>query len=94
MSNPLNIILEMLFLLIKSLVEALFMIISKTAEFFIAIAGFSALSVENAIIGALIGGVVLFLIAKYVFGISKELLIVIAIYFILIAIIILYRTIS
>jgi hypothetical protein len=87
------ILLDMLFFLIKSLIEAILFISFKTVEFFASIAGTATLSLESALIGSLTAGLVLFLVVKYLFGISKELLIIMVIYFVLLFILIIYRSI-
>jgi hypothetical protein len=93
MKNPLMILLEMLLFLIKSLIEAILFISLKTVEFFASIAGSASLSLENAFIGSITSGLVLFLVLKYLLGISKELLIIIIVYFALILALIIYRSI-
>ena len=87
------ILLDMLFFLIKSLIEAILFISFKTVEFFASIAGTATLSLESALIGSLTAGLVLFLVVKYLFGISKELLIIMIIYFVLLFILIIYKSI-
>ena len=87
------ILLDMLFFLIKSLIEAILFISFKTVEFFASIAGTASLRLESALIGSLTAGLVLFLVVKYLFGISKELLIIMIIYFVLLFILIIYKSI-
>jgi len=87
------ILLDMLFFLIKSLIEAILFISFKTVEFFASIAGTASLSLESALIGSLTAGLVLFLVVKYLFGISKELIIIMIIYFVLLFILIIYKSI-
>jgi len=87
------ILLEMLFFLIKSLIEAILFISLKTVEFFASIAGTASLSLENALIGSLTAGLVVFLVSKHLLGLSKELLIIMVIYFALILALIIYRSI-
>ncbi|MEM5799903.1 MAG: hypothetical protein QXZ43_04545 [Candidatus Aenigmatarchaeota archaeon] len=94
MANPLFIILEMLYFLIKSLIDAILFISLKTIEFFASIAGNATLSIENMIIGVFVSGLVLFLVVKYLFGVSKELLIIMIIYFVLLLIAIIYRSVT
>ncbi|MFH8080741.1 MAG: hypothetical protein QXO84_02570 [Candidatus Aenigmatarchaeota archaeon] len=92
--NPFKVILELLYFLTKSIIEALFFIFSKALDFFVALAGFSSISMQNAVIGTLVGALVLFLIVKYVFGLSKELIIILLLYFAIALILIVYRLIS
>jgi hypothetical protein len=83
----------MLLFLIKSLIEAILFISFKTIEFFASIAGSASLSLESALIGSITAGLVLFLVLKYLLGISKELLIIMIVYFVLILALIIYRSI-
>ncbi|MBU5688193.1 MAG: hypothetical protein QW350_01420 [Candidatus Aenigmatarchaeota archaeon] len=94
MTNPLMIIFEILYFLIKSLIEAIFFLSFKTIEFLESVAGIESSNILTLIIGSIIVGFVIFIVIKYLFGISKELLIIMIIYFLLIIILIIYKSIS
>ncbi|MEM5807132.1 MAG: hypothetical protein QW474_01975 [Candidatus Aenigmatarchaeota archaeon] len=88
------IIFEILYFLIKSLIEAIFFLSFKTIEFLESVAGIESSNILTLIIGSIIVGFVIFIVIKYLFGISKELLIIMIIYFLLIIILIIYKSIS
>ncbi|MBU5688623.1 MAG: hypothetical protein KQA41_00130 [Candidatus Aenigmarchaeota archaeon] len=94
MTNPLMIIFEILYFLIKSLIEAIFFLSFKTIEFLESVVVIGSSNILTLIIGSIIVGFVIFIVIKYLFGISKELLIIMIIYFLLIIILIIYKSIS
>lgn len=91
MVNPLTTILDMLLFLIKSIIESIIFVASKTIEFFLLISDAATASTESFIASIIIGSIVLFLVAKYIFGASKELILIMLIFLILLIAFLTYR---
>ncbi|MEM0473645.1 MAG: hypothetical protein QXF88_02925 [Candidatus Aenigmatarchaeota archaeon] len=84
-------ILEVISFLITSIGEAIIFIIKKFFEFSFEIASFSSANPINMIIGSFILGLILFITGKYVFGLTKDYLILLIVYAIFVIFYIVYR---
>ncbi|MFH1473262.1 MAG: hypothetical protein ABIE55_00015 [Candidatus Aenigmatarchaeota archaeon] len=79
--SPLLILLEMLGGLIENFVSSFQLVFSKMVELFITLDKISGLGIPGFIIAILTGSVVGFLVIKFVFGTSKELIYISLFYF-------------
>ncbi len=81
--SPFIILLEMLEGLIANFVSSFQLIFLKMLELFISLSVMSGLGALGFVIAAVIGSVVGFLVIKFVFGSSKELMYISLFYFVL-----------
>ena len=87
--SPLQIILELFILIIQSIVNTLKLIFEKLVELFMSLAFIAETGITGLVIAAVIGGIVVILISKFVFKSTKSLLQVLLVYVIFVVILVL-----
>jgi hypothetical protein len=81
--SPIIILIELLEGLIENFVSSFQLIFYKMLELFISLDVISGLSPVGFVISVMIGSAVVFLVLKFVFGTSKELIYISLIYFVM-----------
>ncbi len=94
--SPLQIIFELLVLIIQTTVDGLKLIFEKLVELFESLVFLANKGISGLIVASVIGGIVVILISRFIFGNTKTLLRVLLVYmgFVLVMILLFFLTTS